>query len=490
MLRTPLTTRRLAVLALVALLSAAPVAWAQCASSKADKAHCGAGKQMAETPAATDAKAMTPSPGEPAAAGTIAEVAASTGTFNTLLAAAEQAGLAEALAGEGPITVFAPTDEAFKHLPPATLKSLLAPENKAELQKVLKHHIFAGRVQSAKALKLGEAESLAETRLFIHALPDGTPGVNEARIVSPDIRASNGVIHVIDRALVPRADLVATAAEAGTFKTLLAAAKAAGLAESLSEAGPLTLFAPNDKAFAALPAGTVESLLKPENRQKLQAILKYHVAPGWLHTFDKAHLNSIQTLGGGYLPVYNASMAHWKVVVAQTRIAQPNVEAGNGVIHVIDKVLLPPPDAMALAGERPELSTLTAAIKAAGLDKALASAGPVTILAPSDEAFEALPAGTVENLLKPENREQLTALLKRHVVQGFHPSVELLSRERQPISAETLGGESIELTAKEGRVHVAGAGVQEADILASNAIIHVIDAVLVPEPPDVARSEK
>ena len=110
MLRTPLTTRRLAVLALVALLSAAPVAWAQCASSKADKAHCGAGKQMAETPAATDAKAMTPSPGEPAAAGTIAEVAASTGTFNTLLAAAEQARALEATLADGAEVV--PTDPA------------------------------------------------------------------------------------------------------------------------------------------------------------------------------------------------------------------------------------------------------------------------------------------------------------------------------------------------------------------------------------------
>ena len=134
------------------------------------------------------------------------------------------------------------------------------------------------------------------------------------------------------------ADIVDTAAAAGQFKTLVAAVKAAGLVDTLKGPGPFTVFAPTDEAFAKLPAGTVESLLQPENKAKLQSILTYHVLPGKVMSQDLVKLDSTQTVEGGSIAIRTMNGG---VMVDKAHVTRADIAASNGVIHVIDTVLLP-----------------------------------------------------------------------------------------------------------------------------------------------------
>jgi uncharacterized surface protein with fasciclin (FAS1) repeats len=133
-------------------------------------------------------------------------------------------------------------------------------------------------------------------------------------------------------------DIVATAVKAGKFKTLAAALTAAGLVETLQGKGPFTVFAPTDEAFAKLPAGTVENLLKPENKEKLVAILTYHVVPGEVLAKDVVKLHEAKTVQGSSVTI---TVAGGKVSIDKAHVIKADVRASNGVIHVIDSVLLP-----------------------------------------------------------------------------------------------------------------------------------------------------
>ncbi len=135
-----------------------------------------------------------------------------------------------------------------------------------------------------------------------------------------------------------QADIVDTAVAAGQFKTLAAALQAAGLVDTLKGKGPFTVFAPTDAAFAALPAGTVDTLLKPENRDQLVAILSYHVVPGRYPAARVAGLDGATTVQGGRVDIATSGEA---VTVDGARVVAADVVASNGVIHVIDKVLIP-----------------------------------------------------------------------------------------------------------------------------------------------------
>lgn len=135
-----------------------------------------------------------------------------------------------------------------------------------------------------------------------------------------------------------KSDIVETAAEAGTFKTLLAAAEAAGLVGTLKGDGPLTIFAPTDEAFAKLPAGTVENLLKPENKDQLTAVLTYHVVPGKVMAGDVVGLDQATSVQGDTIDI---SINGGSVMVDAANVIATDIQASNGVIHVIDSVILP-----------------------------------------------------------------------------------------------------------------------------------------------------
>lgn len=133
-------------------------------------------------------------------------------------------------------------------------------------------------------------------------------------------------------------DIVDTAVKAGSFNTLVAAVKAAGLVETLKGEGPFTVFAPTDEAFAKLPAGTVESLLKPENKQKLTDILLFHVVPGKVMASDVTRLNNAKSVSGKTIDIVSK---YGKVKVAGANVVKTDIKTSNGVIHVIDIVMMP-----------------------------------------------------------------------------------------------------------------------------------------------------
>ena len=140
----------------------------------------------------------------------------------------------------------------------------------------------------------------------------------------------------------PAQDIVDTAVAAGSFKTLVAAVQAAGLVDTLKGAGPFTVFAPTDEAFAKLPAGTVENLLKPENKAKLAGILTYHVVSGKVMAADVVKLKEAKTAGGSTVKI-SADASGVKVGTAKgmSKVTKTDIKASNGVIHIIDAVILP-----------------------------------------------------------------------------------------------------------------------------------------------------
>lgn len=269
-------------------------------------------------------------------------------------------------------------------------------------------------------------------------------------------------------------DIVDTAVAAGSFKTLAAALTAADLVDDLQGTGPFTVFAPTDEAFAKLPAGTVENLLKPENRQALIGVLTYHVVAGEVPASKVVKLSTAATLNGQRVDIKATDAG---VTVDGANVVKTDIMCSNGVIHVIDAVILPASDSIpATAKNAGTFGTLLTAVKAAGLSDVLSGEGPFTVFAPTDEAFAKLPAGTLESLLKPENKAQLAGILKYHVVAGRVYSDAALAAGK----AKTLQGSEIQIKVDGGKPRVNAASLTATDIDTANGVIHVIDQVILP----------
>ncbi|BCX02225.1 MAG: hypothetical protein KatS3mg053_0163 [Candidatus Roseilinea sp.] len=278
---------------------------------------------------------------------------ATTGLFETLATAINAAGLSDTLKGEGPFTIFAPTNEAFAKMDKALLESLLKPENKDQLAAILTYHVVPGKVTAADVAKLTSAKTVQGEEVEIKVDNDVVTLNGVAKVTVADMPVGNGVIHVIDTVILPPSvrealrmqaekakDIVDTAVAAGSFKTLAAAVQAAGLVDTLKGAGPFTVFAPTDEAFAKLDKALLESLLKPENKDKLVAILTYHVVPGKVTAADAAKLTSAKTVQGEEITI--KSDGYGGVMINNAKVVTADVMASNGVIHVIDTVILPP----------------------------------------------------------------------------------------------------------------------------------------------------
>ena len=203
----------------------------------------------AATPEPTQAPTMAPVEPTPEPQ-TIVDIAVADGRFTTLAAALQAADLVDTLKGEGPFTVFAPTDDAFAQLPAGTVEALLA--DIPTLSNILLYHVVPGKVMAADVVTLTSAETANGIPVQIKVM-DGMVYINNAKVVITDVEASNGVIHVIDSVLLPPKDIVSIAVENGSFTTLAAALTAADLVETLQGEGPFTVFAPTDEAFAKLP---------------------------------------------------------------------------------------------------------------------------------------------------------------------------------------------------------------------------------------------
>lgn len=397
------------------------------------------------------------------------------GRFSTLLAALDAAGLKDTLAKGGTFTVFAPTDAAFAALPPGTVESLVT--NVPALQNILPYHVLGGKETLIELVRQSTMSTLQGNPIL--AVQEGLKvRINGQRVLTPSLPASNGIIHPIGGVLLPPAadieinSIVDVLALDGRFTTLIAAVQAAGLADALTTGGPFTLFAPTDDAFAALPPGTVESLVT--NVPALQNILLYHVLGKEVPAVKLLGRHSITTLQG---ETVSTSVNRGGLLINDSQVVNPNVKAPNGIIHVIDAVLLPPPakpNLLDLLKNDGRFSTLVTALEVAELDSVVATGGPFTIFAPTDEAFGNIPADVLADLIA--DKEALTAVLLYHVVSGDKSAKELLKQR----FVTTLQGQKVSVYHWWSKVFVNKSQVIDADLKASNGTVHGINAVLLP----------
>lgn len=400
----------------------------------------------------------------------IVEVASSSGSFGVLTQAITDAGLADALQGDGPFTVFAPTDAAFNALPEGTLESLTT----EQLAQILQFHVVNGDIRSTDLAATQDVATLEGEEILVE-VRNGAVIVNgNANVTNADISASNGTIHAINRVLLPagirEATIVDQAVEAGSFTTLVGALNSTGLTSTLKYKGDYTVFAPTDAAFSALPSGLLNSL----SNDQLAEILTYHVANGEVFSQDLSAEQSVGTLSGQN--VFITADGSNVTVNGNSGVVTPNIDVANGVIHAVDQVLLPDAYGTVVdaAAKRYDFETLVSAVTDAGLAGALSDTdATLTVFAPTDAAFDALPSGLLSSL----TTQQLATILQYHVLPVNVASGDLAEQQ----APESLTGEPVYVTTGMNGVTVNGsASVVRADIGTNNGTIHAINEVILP----------
>ena len=412
----------------------------------------------------------------------IPRTAQCTGLHNSLVAGVIQAELLETLQGDGPFTVFAPTDQAFADAG-INLADLDTPEGKATLSDILLYHVVEGDVPAANVTECMTANA-ANGQPLAFTVAGGVM-VNDATVTLPDVPTSNGIIHVIDKVLTPTDtpnDIPRTASCTGNHASLVSAVVQAGLLETLQGDGPFTVFAPTDQAFA--DAGIdLAALDTPEGKSTLSDILLYHVVGANVPAANVTDCMSATTVNGHPLSftVGDAVMVNGATVTAT------DVPTSNGIIHVIDKVLTPtatPNDIPRTAQCTGAHDSLVAAVIQAELLTTLQGDGPFTVFAPTDQAFA--DAGIdLAALDTPEGKATLADILLYHVVGASVPAANVT----ECMTADAANGQPLAFTVGDG-VMVNDANVTLADVATSNGIIHVIDKVLTPTdtPNDLPRT--
>jgi len=464
----------------------------------------------------------------------IVETAIATDDLSLLVDAliAANAGLVETLSGEGPFTVFAPTNEAFAgllHILGDDYHSLADFDTQEELDllvKILTYHVVAGTEAFSTDLSDGQQIGTVNGADVGINIKNGTVHVVDATdmnatVIIPDVDASNGVVHVINKVLLPQEaidfvaklnmmNIVETAIATDDLSLLVDALVAAnaGLVETLSSKGPFTVFAPTNEAFAGLLdilGDDFHSLSDFDTEAEIEILIKvltYHVVAG-VEAFstDLSNGQTIGTVQGENVTInLNGGVFVQDATDSDAQVIIPDVDASNGVVHVINKVLLPQevldilfppaPNIVELAQSVDDLSLLVAALVQAdaGLVEALSSEGPFTVFAPTNEAFADLlhslgdAYNSLEDFDTPEEKVLLAKILTYHVVsrqtvQSTDIDGHVLLTTIQGEEIEAIEGHPIRIRDK---THIR-AEVSAADNIASNGIVHIIDKVLLPQ---------
>lgn len=415
---------------------------------------------------------------DPVPPNTIVDVAVANGNFTVLAAALTRADLVDDLSGAGPFTVFAPTDAAFNAagITVATVATLPV----ATLQEILTYHVVAGSVASTAIPQ--HADALSGLTLWFTTT--GGVKVNDANVTTADVSASNGIIHVVDKVLMPPT-IVDMAGYAG-LSSLAGALTSANLIGTLSGTGPFTVFAPTNAAFAALPA--------VPTGDALTAVLTYHVLAG--ETLAAGLPAAAQTLsvpaGGtsGYSVVFNTASG---AKVNQANIVITDIKVTNGVIHVIDAVILPSNIAelatyagltslLGVVGDASAIPMGTSLTPSAPLAIAAALAAPsvsLTVFAPTNAAFTAI-ASTTATLTADQKRD----VLLYHVLGMRVPSTALSNGNVGTLLSLTSADPQLTISTTgptvKGACNATPSAIGPADVFATNGVIHLVNSVLLP----------
>ncbi|WP_159517892.1 fasciclin domain-containing protein [Sunxiuqinia indica] len=390
--------------------------------------------------------------------------------FKNLITALAKSGLVSTVA-QNEFTVFAPTDEAFEQLLDELGVGSINDLTAEQLTPILLYHVVSGTVMSGDL-----TNGLVETVNGAYIEVDLSSGVmiNDATVEIADLKALNGVIHVIDKVLLPPSmNLVEKAINFDPeFSILVEAVTKAGLGETLANDGPFTVFAPTNLAFQNLlnDLGPDVNSLDDIDSEMLVEILLYHVVEGGVFSMDLTN-GMVPTLNGKTIEVDLSS----GVMINDATVEIPNVQATNGVIHAIDKVLLPPKNIVETAiSFDPEFSILVDAVVKAGLDETLATGGTFTVFAPTNAAFESLFSTMGISGVEELTPEQLAPILLYHVVNG-----KVMSSDLSNGFVPTLNGAAVEVDLSSG-VMINSATVGIPDVEAYNGVIHAINEVLLP----------
>ena len=416
---------------------------------------------------------------------TVVDVVVNSEDHTLLEAAVIAAGLADDLSGDGPFTVFAPTDAAITALVTAldiTAEDLLALDGLAD---ILLYHVVNATAMSGD-LSDGQMVTTMLGEDVTITIMDGTVMVNDATVTAADITADNGVVHVIDAVLLPPPPPTTTVVDiivgSEDHNLLEAAVIAADLAGALSGEGPFTVFAPTDAAITALVTAldiTADDLLALDG---LADILLYHVVNATAMSGDLSDGQMVTTMLGEDVTI---TIMDGTVMVNDATVTAADITADNGVVHVIDAVLLPPtpevtPTVADIIMESPDHTVLAALLDSTDLDVALMGEGPFTVFAPTDAAFDALdPMLVIDLVLNPA---ALANALTYHVVGDSVMSTDLSDGQM----VTTLNGNDVTISIMDGTVMVNDATVIVADLVGANGVVHVIDVVLLPPPPTPA----
>jgi len=466
---------------------------------------------------------------------TIVEIAVETDDLSLLVETLQQAnaGLVELLGTEGPFTVFAPTNEAFAAVLQAlgndynSLADFDTEEEKALLVDILTYHVVSGTAAFSGDLSSGQQIPTAQGESVGINITNGTVHVEDATdtnatVVIPDVEASNGVVHVINKVLLPQSALdfisslslktiVEIAVETDDLSLLVEALVQAnaGLVELLGTEGPFTVFAPDNHAFAALLDAlgddyhSLSDFDTEEEKALLVKVLTYHVVVGTAaFSKDLYDGQEIPTAQGESVKINikNSTVHVEDATTTNAAVSTPDVAARNGVVHIIDKVLLPQevldilapkvPNIVELAQSVDELSLLVEALMQAdaGLVELLSSDGPFTVFAPTNEAFADLLNAlgddyhSLADFDTEEEKALLTKVLAYHVVAGAAVASNELSDHQELPTAQgeslfAIINHGVDIRDKSGT----DANVIAPDNIASNGIVHIIDKVLLPQ---------
>mmetsp|Transcript_32500 Transcript_32500/g.71337 ORF Transcript_32500/g.71337 Transcript_32500/m.71337 type:complete len:614 (-) Transcript_32500:626-2467(-) len=425
---------------------------------------------------------------------TVVELASESSDFSTLVSIVTDLGLVDALSAPGSFTIFAPTDQAFEDLlstfpadGPGSLQDLI---DTGVLEEIVKYHVLDAAILSSSISDGNKAKTL-QGNLVTATVDASGVKINDANVVVADVLGSNGVIHGIDKVIMPPTptqDIVDIAS--AQFPTLASLISELGLVETLSGSGPFdqgfTVFSPTDSAFSfflsRLPPGGLEFI---KSSGDLEQVLLYHVLGGTSFSTDLVPFEPIETLQGDTLKETKVDPV--MVINYGSKIDEADILATNGVLHAVEKVLLPrsldlSKNLLEILCDREDLSELKDLVLFLDLAQPLFSARPLTIFAPTNDAFEALydslPESGTGSLEDLRTSGVLKDIVMYHVVSG---DAFLASVLTDGASATTLQGEDVTISISDDAVTINDdSTVVQADIIGANGVLHYIDTVLLP----------
>jgi len=391
--------------------------------------------------------------------------------LSTLTEMVQVAGLDDLLSGPGPFTLFAPNDNAFLRLQGKTAEDLS--NNLSFMRRVLLFHIVRGSQCSQVIVQNPELETLLGQSLAIDSR--GGIRVDGSTMVVRDIQASNGTIHVVDSVIFPREepDIAQVMRNTGILDVAISAFEETAVVDALKGEGPMTVFVPSDVAFARIPRETMEALLS--DMEWLREVLLYHISEGLFATGDLIFENELRSLQGEIIEV---KVAESGLCVQNTLISVPDIEARNGIIHVIDHVMFP-------RNSRRNLPSIKETLEEKGFDLMRSLLETLDLDIQSNEKHRitvfAVPNEALLNLeeypkLISSDRKSLEKLLAFHVIPNEYLHSEL--RIAQTIFA--ANGKPLKIRISDQST-VNGIPIIERDILCRDGVIHVIESPLMLE---------